>query len=76
MSNFCNTCGYRVTEHASWCWARKLAMSEQELARIRAENDRLRAAIMRAPHDEYCRMGVWCECWKMAALAGKEQSNG
>lgn len=47
-----------------------------EIARLRAENARLRAAIRKAPHDECCRLGAWCDCWKKVALAGKEQSNG
>lgn len=44
-----------------------------ELARLRGENERLRAAIEAAPHAGLCNLaGHACACWKRAALAGKE----
>jgi hypothetical protein len=46
------------------------------LARLRAENELLRAAIEKAPHTGLCNLvGHQCTCWKQAALAGKEQEN-
>jgi len=47
------------------------------VARLRGENERLRAVMTAAPHDSTCTAAYTeydpdCHCWKQAALAGKE----
>lgn len=59
---------------------KELAARDRRIAELETENERLRAAIEKAPHHIHCRC-QWlynagaCNCWKRAALAGKEQEN-